>query len=72
MTACPGELVVHRDGAAWCSEVRAGRACLGTNRPHRAVWTCRLVWGPDDCPRCIPSVTAPDDVAPTLPAMTWP
>lgn len=52
MTACPGELVLHRDRSAWCSEVREGRACLGVGRPHRAVWTCRLIWGPAHCPRC--------------------
>lgn len=52
MTDCPGELVLHRDQTAWCSEVRAGRACLGNDHPHRAIWTCRLVWGPGDCPRC--------------------
>ncbi len=70
MTPCPGELVVHRDRSLWCSEVRAGRRCLGIDQPHRAVWSCRLVWGPEPCPRCscLPSaagsVTSTGDSAP--------
>jgi hypothetical protein len=52
MTSCPGELVLHHDGTTWCSEVDIGRTCAGLDLPHRAVWTCRLLWGPEDCPRC--------------------
>jgi hypothetical protein len=57
MTSCPGELVLHHDGTSWCSEPTAGRQCLGQDLPHRAVWTCRLLWGPSACPRCASSVT---------------
>jgi hypothetical protein len=57
MTTCPGELVVHQDGTVWCSEPNEGRECGGLERPHRAVWSCRLVWGPASCPRCGTTIT---------------
>jgi hypothetical protein len=53
MASCAGQLVVHRDGTvAYCTESDEGRACAGTDRPHRrGIFTCDLV-SDEPCAYC--------------------